>query len=403
MRGVGHTLSRLHAARAFIAGAAILSGSVPAGVVRAAAVSEDTAFANPRIGADVPGGGLDGAGLPQPLAPSDATRLRHVFALLDAGRLDAAAFEMGAVSDAVLTGHVLAQRYLDHHGHATEADLATWLAQYADHPDSAAIHALLLSRLPIGAPRPASPEQAMLPPDPPEAAAPEEGDTTQRGFPRNPLLDRTVHERARAGNADSALHLLRQTKGLDALYTAGNCGPRSRRPCSPKAKTKQALRLAQGASCGRLSGQRRVWAGYVGGLGSLASRPTRCRRPAIVREPRAAPRLRRPTSLRAGAAFWTARANLRNARPRRAIDLWMRQAADRAAIPSMGCSLGASWGSVDTRPASLPATRFRQRRWGRCIDGQSAQGRRALRADPDRADPAARKRNCAAYGRRCRI
>ncbi len=320
MRGVGHTLSRLYAARALIAGAAILSGSVPAGVVRAAAVSEDTAFANPRIGADVPGGGLDGAGLPQPLAPSDAARLRHVFALLDAGRLDAAASEMSAVSDAVLTGHVLAQRYLGHRGHATEADLATWLAQYADHPDSAAIHALLLSRLPIGAPRPASPEQAMLPPDPPEAAAPEEGDATQRGFPRNPLLDRTVHERARAGNADSALHLLRQTKGLNALY-GSQLRAEIAQALFTQGQDEQALRLAVGAL--RQSGGRVALAGYVGGLAAWRLERAADAQPLFEAASRAD---FGSASLRAGAAFWAARAHLRN-RDLAGYRPWMRQAA----------------------------------------------------------------------------
>ena len=320
MRGVGQTLSRLTAARALIAGAALLSGSLPAGVVHAAAVSEDTAFANPRVAPDVPGGGLDGSGLPQPLAPSDAARLRHVFSLQAQGKFDLAAAELAAVSDPVLNGHVLAQRYLDRRSKPTASELASWLAQYPDHPDSTAVHALLLSRLALGAPPPPAPELAVLLPDPPAAASPEEDDPVQRRLSRNPLLDRTVHERARAGNADSALHLLARTKGLDAMY-GSQLRAEIAQALFTQGRDEQALRLARAAlrdSAGRIG-----LAGYVAGL--AAWRLDRTADAQSLFEAASQAELA-SASLRAGAAFWAGRAHLRNHDPA-GYRPWMRQAA----------------------------------------------------------------------------
>ena len=320
MRGVGHTLSHLPAARALVAGAAILSGSIPASVVHAAPVSEDTAFANPRINPAVPGGGLDGAALPTPLSPSDAARLRHIFQLQAAGNMTAASAEMAGVLDPILTGHVLAQRYLLRPAQMTAAELATWLTQYPDHPDAAAIHTLLLSRLAIGAPPPPAPELVMLQPDPPAAAAPEEADPQQRHIPRNPLLDWTVRERTRGGEIDSALTLLTRTKGLDALY-GSQLRAEIAQSLFTKGRDEQALRLAQSAL--RQSGGRIGLAGYIGGLAAWRLDRTDEAQPLFEAASRAEIA---STSLRSGAAFWTARAHLRNRDPA-GYRPWMRQAA----------------------------------------------------------------------------
>ncbi len=321
MRGVGNTLSRLSAARAFFAGAAILSGSVSAGVVYAAPVSEDTAMANPRINPGVPGGGLDGAGLPTPLSPSDATRLRTIFHLQETGNLPAAAAEMTQVLDPTLNGHVLGQRYLSRYAKATAAELASWLAQYPDHPDAAALHALLLSRLAVGAPRPPAPDLPMLPPDLPAAAAPEENEPPQRHLSRNPLLDLTIRERMRDGNTDSALRLLARTKGLDALY-GNQLRAEIAQGLFTRGRDEEALRLAQTAL--RQSSGRIGLAGYVGGLAAWRLERTTEAQPLFEAASRAEIA---STSLRSGASFWAARAHLRNRDPA-GYRPWMGQAAD---------------------------------------------------------------------------
>ena len=321
MRGVGQTLSRLPAARALVAGAAILAGSVPAGSVRAATVGEDTAFANPRIGPDIPGGGLDGAGLPQPLAPSDAVRLRRVFSLQSAGKFDAAIAEMDGVTSPLLTGHILAQRYLSRFTQPSSSELASWLARYPDHPDASAVHATLLARLAPGMPRPPAPEVASLASPPPAAEEPEENSAATARLVRNSLLDKTVHERARAGNADSALHLLSRTKGLDAIY-GGQLRAEIAQALFSQGRDEQALRIAEGAL--RQSDGRIGLAGYVGGLAAWRlNRPTE----ALALFEAANQAEIASTSLQAGAAFWAARAHLRT-HDYPGFAPWMRRAAE---------------------------------------------------------------------------
>ncbi len=315
MRGVSQTLSRLPAARFLVAGAAIIAGSLPAGNPRAASLSEDTAFANPRIGS-----GLAGADLPEPLAPSDAARLRRVFALQAAGRLAAADAELAETPDPLLNGHLLAQRYLGRFTLAPAADLATWLRRYPDHPDASAVHALLLTRLAPGRPRPDGPDLAMLEPESPAAAPPEEDEPPHARLVRNPLLDRTVHERAHAGNADSALDLLRRTRGLDAVY-GNQLRAEIAQALFTQGREELALRLAAGAL--RQSGGRVGLAGYVAGL--AAWRLQRLGEAQGMFEAAYRADLA-SASLRAGAAFWAARSHLRNRDPA-GYSPWMSLAA----------------------------------------------------------------------------
>ena len=104
MLGTDTTVSRLPAARAFIAGAAILAGSMSAGEVRADAVNDETAMAVPRLSR-----GLSGAALPDVLTPSDAAHVRHVFDLQASGDMAAAAAEAeisAATFSRVENGHM---------------------------------------------------------------------------------------------------------------------------------------------------------------------------------------------------------------------------------------------------------------------------------------------------------
>jgi hypothetical protein len=164
MRGNDKTSSRHHAGsgrsiRALIAGAALLAGAVTAtGAARAQTptnvTNDDTAMAVPRIGPTT-GGGIP---LPQPLAPEEAARIRRIFALQDKGQFGDAARETTALgSDSNLLGHLLADRYLAARYRTTPDELKAWLARFADQPDAPALHALLLRRLPRGAPAPAAP------------------------------------------------------------------------------------------------------------------------------------------------------------------------------------------------------------------------------------------------------
>ncbi len=164
MRGIGFSISRLSTARACLAGAALLAGTAlrPAqgsGSGGLAPMSDDLAMAVPRIH---PGAGTNGIGLPQPLAPSEAAKVRRIFALQRAGALPQAVAETARLDDDTLLGHILADRLLLKPARVRAAALSDWLGRYADLPDACAIYALLLRRLPPDAARPPAPANATL-------------------------------------------------------------------------------------------------------------------------------------------------------------------------------------------------------------------------------------------------
>jgi hypothetical protein len=196
MRGIGHTLSRLPVARALIAGAAILAGAfAPAAQAQAPAQNgqgDEAAMAIPRV---VPQGnprGDGGAPLPQPLAPSEAARIRRIFALQGRGQVAAATRETASLGDTLLLGHILADRYLGPYHRATPDELRAWLDRFAGLPDAPAIHALLARRLPKDAVLPPAPVLDELPETEADAPAPEDSDQGASAIPPNRLLDRTV-------------------------------------------------------------------------------------------------------------------------------------------------------------------------------------------------------------------
>ncbi len=164
MRGIGFAISRLSTARAVLAGAAILAGaalrpSQAHGSSGLASQSDELAFAVPRIHA---GAGTNGLGLPQPLAPSQAARVRRILALQRHDAIPAAIAETARLDDDTLLGHILADRLLLRPARAKAPLLSDWLGRYADLPQAGAVYALLLHRLPAGAARPPAPPTATL-------------------------------------------------------------------------------------------------------------------------------------------------------------------------------------------------------------------------------------------------
>ncbi|MEX2615152.1 MAG: lytic transglycosylase domain-containing protein [Alphaproteobacteria bacterium] len=102
--------------------------------------------------ASLPRGG-DGQN-PEATAPrvidlADTARYQEIFRLQEAGRWSAADRLIAQLSDNLLMGHVLYQRYMHPTAYRSRyAELKGWLDKYADHPGAPAIYALALRRKP---------------------------------------------------------------------------------------------------------------------------------------------------------------------------------------------------------------------------------------------------------------
>lgn len=281
--------------------------------------NEETALAMPRIAP--PGGGA--VGLAQPLPPDVAHRVRRIFGLQRAGAFDAAIRETASLPDDTLLADILADRYLNPAYHPTPGQLRLWLRTFSTLADAPAIHALLAGLSPRGSVPPGPAAVALAPGA--EAApgrAPEEDDPASRAFTRSALLDRTVHERAEQGlkGARSALHLIKITPGMSDLYAAQLRAEVAMAMFSA-GETAFALRTGQDAftqSAGRIG-----LAGYVAGLAAW-----RRGRPDIAESLfEAASRAElTPAGIRAGAAFWAARAH-RDTGDIAAFRPWLHRAA----------------------------------------------------------------------------
>lgn len=156
-------LRRLGAAFAlggFLALAASASAEHPAVDTAGAAGATETAALNPGWGP------MDSdpspSSLSRPLSDVDADLYARIFAIQHDGRWDEADALIKAISDPVLMGHVLFQRYM----HPTKyrsayRELKGWMDQHADHPGADRIYALALRRQPAGASAPLKPQSPM--------------------------------------------------------------------------------------------------------------------------------------------------------------------------------------------------------------------------------------------------
>lgn len=97
------------------------------------------------------------------LSDADQDRYRRIFAAQAKGQLTEADRISWDLSDRVLMGHVLAQRFLSNTYVSRYGELAQWLEDNGDHVNADKIHRLALSKLPKGATPPAVPLGPMLP------------------------------------------------------------------------------------------------------------------------------------------------------------------------------------------------------------------------------------------------
>jgi soluble lytic murein transglycosylase len=322
--------SRRRLALLLLVGATMMAGAqVPAFGQRA----DQTAMSVPRPAVQ---GGV--AGFPQPLAPSDAARLRRIFELQARGEMAAAAREVERLDDRRLVGHVLADRWTRGH-EAPLPELVAWLADHTDHPDAPAIHAMLVRRAPRGAALPPAPAQERLADGAEDV--PEERDPPSRSIARNAALDRAVRDRARDGDAAAALAAIARARP-DAAYAALLKGEVAQ-ALFQAGRDEEAFRIASDAA--RNSGGS-AFPGFVAGLAAWGlGRPE----VALAYFERAARSDIASPAIRAASAFWTARAAVRARRPQFYVP-WMMQAAQEprtfyglVARRALGLPMGFAW------------------------------------------------------------
>lgn len=143
--------------------AAVLAGCLAAAATAAGAPAAVAASqAPPAVGSDPAQQALVPAPAERPAAPdavlseADVGLYRDIFRLQQDGDMAGADRLIARLSDRVLLGHVLAQRYMHPTAwHSTPAELRDWLAAYADHPEADRIHALAQQR---GARNPQAPQ-----------------------------------------------------------------------------------------------------------------------------------------------------------------------------------------------------------------------------------------------------
>jgi soluble lytic murein transglycosylase-like protein len=287
--------------------------------------------------------------LPQPLSYADTVTYRRIFELQEEGRMAEADRLIRRLSNPLLMGHVLAQRYL--HPTAWRArydELRAWLERYADHPDAERIYRLALKRQPAGAPPPKQPVAGYLAGAgqhvPSIVDALEEGAASPPSAQAQPWLAR-LEELIGAGKLREAERLLadRSLQSLPALDQ-----DRARlllaRGAFAAALDQRAFELAE-AVAGR-HGDQLALAHWIAGLASwrLGRYETAAHHFAILsRHPLAA------GEVRSGAAFWAARANMVIGRPHIAARFF-RLAADASqgfygllASATLGDPIGFDW------------------------------------------------------------
>ena len=93
--------------------------------------------------------------VPKILSDADIDLYRKIHQLQQAGKWSDADVLIGKVSDEILLGHVRFQRYMHPTAYRSKfEELASWLEDYADHPDAYRIYRLAMKRRPEGAPEP---------------------------------------------------------------------------------------------------------------------------------------------------------------------------------------------------------------------------------------------------------
>ncbi len=283
---------------------------------------DELALAIPRMAP--PGGGLV---LPRPLPLSQAQQIRRLFAMQAAGdipaalRATASLDSTGPLADGML-GHLLADRYLGARTRPSADQLRGWLERYPDLPDADAIRRLLVVRLPEGESMPPLPPGFAAASTPAAVPVLEESEPEATALRRNAELDRSVWAAARAKGAAGVEKLLRATPGLTLPYAAQLRGEAAQILFTLN-RDGEAFAVAAAGITNRRGAAPAALAGYTAGLAAW-----RLERYATARAMFAAAWLSDVTtpSLKAAAAYWAARADVRSSGGL-AAERWLHRAA----------------------------------------------------------------------------
>lgn len=138
------------------------------------------------------------------LSPMDARAYREAFASSARGDFAAAEDALERTKDKSLTGHLIFARLMHPTAYRAEYDeLVAWLKAYGDHPGADRIYALALKRKPVGAADPKAPSFL----DISRGWARIEGAAALAGGPAGPDRDRAAREAYYSGDAAKALAL----------------------------------------------------------------------------------------------------------------------------------------------------------------------------------------------------
>lgn len=306
---------------------------------RDARASDELALAVPRLSLPnqlSPVDRGDEAALPQPLPPSEVTRIRRILNLQAHGAIEAAdretlQLDTKSLLGQAMLGYIMADRYLGRFTHPGVDELSTWLVRWPDLPAASAIHALLIARLPHNLKPPAAPLNVALPTLSPASMrvplVPEETGASIRAVTRSPGLDKSVADIARHRDATGVLHLLAHTSGLTPTYASLLAGDAGRILFTLNRDAEAYEVAAYGARlCGHQPGppcETASLAGYVAGLAAWRMGQINSAREMFDiawHAPVTTP------SMQAAAAFWAARSRMAGPNPATA-ELWLKRAA----------------------------------------------------------------------------
>jgi peptidoglycan lytic transglycosylase len=292
-----------------------------------AAANAGAKAGKPVIAVGVPRGEIK---LPQILKPGDVERYRRIFALQARHQFRAANREIAQLSDRILLGHVLAQRYMGRGYHAHYRELRAWMGRYADHPEAARVYRLALRRKPRHAGYPRAPRHVTLG----NGVEPEAGTYTLGAQPvagprqlrRTRWLRRAISRHIAYGRLTRAERILYSRRYERSLGPALTDLYRTRLAFRLMAhgQTEKAYNMAKAAY--ERTGDRLTFARWT--LGLAAFRLGKYGEAATHFEALAQMNAISDWT-EAGAAYWAARARLRNREPEQ-VNRWLDDAAQHA-------------------------------------------------------------------------